>query len=59
MDKGILQVRRIIRTQLSPNMWAANNIQRNQLIADSDDVARANRDDVARRYAMMSPSVPQ
>jgi hypothetical protein len=28
------------------------------LIADSDDVAQAFRNDVARRYEMMPPSVP-
>jgi len=29
-----------------------------RLIADSDDVARPNRDDAALGYEMMSPGVP-
>jgi hypothetical protein len=37
---------------------AMANLIRRTLIADSDEAARVNRDDVARDSEMMSPGIP-
>ena len=48
-------IRRLIREMSVANpLWGAPRIH-GELLADSDEVARAFRDDVARDYEMMSP----